>query len=107
MTTELESAWIAAPRLLPAIWSSVRRSSPNKTSVTPKLAGLPIDVREGTILPIAPLTQRTDEIPVGPLTLRVYAGDDCHGDRYQDDGKSFAFRSGQFLRLHVSCAVKA
>jgi len=31
---------------------------------------------------------------------------DCRGNLYQDDGKSFAFRSGQFLRLHFSCEVK-
>ncbi len=80
---------------------------PNKPLlITPKLADLPVYVREGTILPIAPLTQSTEEIPVGPLTLRVYAGDNCHGDLYQDDGKSFAFRSGQFLRLHFSCEIK-
>jgi alpha-glucosidase len=80
---------------------------PNKPLlITPKLADLPVYVREGTILPIAPLTQSTEETPVGPLTLRVYAGDNCHGDLYQDDGKSFAFRSGQFLRLHFSCEMK-
>jgi alpha-glucosidase len=70
------------------------------------LANLPVYVREGAILPIAPLTQSTTEIPRGPLTLRVYAGDNCHGDLYQDDGKSFAFRTGQFLRLHFSCETK-
>jgi alpha-glucosidase len=81
---------------------------PNKPLlITPKLADLPVYVREGTILPVAPLTQSTEETPVGPLTLRVYAGDDCHGDLYQDDGRSFAFRSGQFLRIHFSCAVTA
>jgi alpha-glucosidase len=81
---------------------------PNKPLlITPKLADLPVYVREGTILPVAPLTQSTNQTPVGPLTLRIYAGDDCHGDLYQDDGKSFAFRSGQFLRLHFSCEVKA
>jgi len=56
-------------------------------------------------LPIAPLTQSTEETPVGPLTLRVYTGQDCRGDLYQDDGKSFAFRSGQFLRRQFSCEV--
>jgi alpha-glucosidase len=75
--------------------------------ITPNLADLPVYVREGTILPIAPLTQNTEEMPVGPLTLRIYAGEDCHGDLYQDDGKSFAFRSGQFLRQHFSCEVNA
>jgi alpha-glucosidase len=80
---------------------------PNKPLlITPKLADLPVYVREGTILPIAPLAQSTSETLVGPLTLRVYVGDDCRGDLYQDDGKSFAFRSGQFLRLHFSCETR-
>jgi alpha-glucosidase len=77
---------------------------PNKPLlIIPKLAELPVYVREGNILLIAPLIQSTDETPVGPLTLRVYAGEHCRGDLYQDEGKSFAFRSGQFLRLHFSC----
>jgi alpha-glucosidase len=80
---------------------------PNKPLlIAPKLAELPVYVREGTILPIAPLTQSTNETPVGPLTLRIYVGDSCSGDLYQDDGKSFAFRSGQFLRLHFTCEVR-
>lgn len=80
---------------------------PNKPlMITPKLADLPVYVREGAILPISPLTQSTEEPPVGPLTLRVYAGENCKGDLYEDDGKSFAFRSGQYLRLHFACEVK-
>lgn len=80
---------------------------PNKPLlITPELANLPVYVREGAILPIAPLTQSTEEKPAGPLTLRVYAGQNCQGDIYQDDGKSFAFRSGAFLRVHYSCEEK-
>jgi alpha-glucosidase len=71
--------------------------------ITPTLADLPVYVREGTILPIAPLTQNTEEKPNGPLTLRVYPGDNCHGDLYQDDGKSFDFRNGAYLRIHYTC----
>ncbi len=73
--------------------------------VTPTLADLPVYVREGTILPISPLTQSTEETPTGPLTLRVYAGDNCNGDLYQDDGKTFAFRTGQLFRQHFTCAL--
>jgi alpha-glucosidase len=75
--------------------------------ITPKLGDLPVYVREGTILPISPLTQSTNETPDGPLTLRVYAGDNCHGSLYQDDGKSFAFRTGQYLRMNFTCELKA
>jgi alpha-glucosidase len=81
--------------------------------VTPKLADLPVYVRGGTILPLAPLTQSTAEIPNGPLTLRVYPlapglntpGEACAGEVYTDDGHSFNFRQGDFARIHFTCAV--
>jgi alpha-glucosidase len=82
-------------------------------SVTPKLGQLPVYVRGGSILPIAPVTQSTAEIPSGPLTLRVYplapslkiAGEACEGEVYSDDGHTFAFRQGAFARIYFTCAT--
>jgi alpha-glucosidase len=34
-------------------------------------------------------------------------GDDCHGDLYTDDGKSYDFLKGAYLRLHLTCSVAA
>ncbi len=73
--------------------------------VTPGPADLPIYVRGGTILPVAPLVQSTDEKPSGPLTLRVYPGQDCEGSIYQDDGNTFDFRQGAYLRQHFTCTL--
>jgi alpha-glucosidase len=76
----------------------------------PELASLPVFVRGGAILPIAPLVQSTNEKPQGPLTLRVYRGsqgDDCSGSLYLDDGKTYAFRNGAFLRMQFSCNAEA
>ena len=79
--------------------------------ITPKLDELPVYVRGGSILPIAPLTQSTAESPEGPLTLRVYPlapglntpGETCEGEVYIDDGHTFAFRQGEFARIHFAC----
>lgn len=71
--------------------------------VTPRLDELPVYVREGSILPLAPLVQSTEEKPQGQLTLRVYPGDHCAGAIYQDDGISFAYRNGHFLRVTFTC----
>jgi alpha-glucosidase len=75
--------------------------------VTPSLAELPVFVRAGSILPIAPIVQSTNEKPSGPLTLRVYAGDQCSGELYQDDGKTYAFQQGAYLRMNFNCQVTA
>jgi alpha-glucosidase len=80
---------------------------PLSMQVTPELAKLPVYVRGGSILPIAPLIQSTNETPKGPLTLRVFVGDDCSGQLYQDDGKTYAFQNGEYLRMKFSCKETA
>jgi alpha-glucosidase len=72
-----------------------------------ELATLPVFVRPGAMLPIEPLVQSTDERPVGPLTLRVFPGPNCGGHLYQDDGTSFAYQHGGFLRMSFTCEVSA
>jgi alpha-glucosidase len=82
--------------------------------VTPKLDQLPVYVRGGSILPIAPLTQSTAELPKGPLTLRVFPPaanmnivEPCVGEVYTDDGHTFAYRNGEFARIRFSCSTAA
>ncbi len=68
---------------------------------------LPVFVRAGAIVPEQPLVQSTDEKPQGPLTLRVYpptvTGADCSGSVYLDDGLTYNFRQGEFLRMTATC----
>jgi alpha-glucosidase len=118
----------AAGQPLPPIGTP---TAPKPILITPTLETLPVYVRGGTIIPIQPLVQSTEEKPQGPLTLRVYAPSptpknsvistgggaaaaverpasqslpgDCHGTLYQDDGISFAFRNGAFLRMESTC----
>ena len=74
----------------------------------PELAKVPVYVRGGSILPLQPLTQSTDEVPSGPLTLRVYvptAGETCSGSVYMDDGHSLNYRNGGFFRMAESCTL--
>jgi len=71
----------------------------------PELATLPVFVRPGTILPMAPLVESTSERPQGPLALRVFPGPDCAGDLYQDDGVSFAYKHGEYMRMHFTCSL--
>jgi alpha-glucosidase len=79
--------------------------SPQQVMVHPRLDVLPVYVRGGSILPMQRLVQSTSERPSGPLTLRVYPGSDCRGSLYLDDGVSFDFRKGEFLRMNFTCAI--
>ena len=71
--------------------------------IHPELATLPVFVRPGAILPIAPLVQSTTERSNGPLTLRVFPGPNCAGHLYQDDGATYAYKRGDFLRMRFTC----
>ncbi len=78
---------------------------PLTTTIRPELSKLPVFVRGGAILPIAPLTQSTAESPQGPLTLRLYAGPDCRGSLYLDDGHTYAYTHGDSLRMNFICNI--
>lgn len=76
-------------------------------SVRPRLDSLPVYVREGAIIPMQSLTESTNEVPRGPLVVRVYPGRDCKGSLYQDDGKTMAYQHGEFLRMQFVCEASA
>ena len=74
---------------------------------TPKLDRLRVFVRPGAIIPKQPLVQSTGETPKGALEINVYPGSDCVGSLYLDDGVSFAYQRGGFLRQAIRCDVGA
>ena len=75
--------------------------------IHPGLETLPVYVREGSIIPMQPVVQYTDEIPAGPLELRVYPGTHCAGAIYLDDGHTFDYQQGKYLRQSLTCESDA
>lgn len=75
--------------------------------IHPPLETLPVYVRDGSILPLQPLIQNTDETPSGPLELRVYPGPQCSGSIYLDDGHTLRYQKGEFLRQNFTCQADA
>jgi alpha-glucosidase len=57
------------------------------------LEKMPLFVRAGAIIPLAPVMQYTDERPIDELRLRVYPGEG-EWTLYEDDGHSFEYRTG-------------
>jgi alpha-glucosidase len=85
---------------------------PLAIQVRPELATLPVFVRAGSILPIAPVVQSVYEKPEGPLALHIYANTanpdaPCQGKLYLDDGKSYAYQHGEYLRIKFTCQLTA
>ena len=80
---------------------------PTPSKIHPVLDTLPVYVRGGSILPLQPLVQSTDETPNGPLELRVYPGQSCNGSLYLDDGHTLNYQHGEFLRQTFTCQSDA
>lgn len=66
--------------------------------VTARLDEIPVYVRAGTILPLGPVVQDTDEMPGGPLELQIYPGRDAEFTLVEDDGVSNDYLKGKLLK---------
>ncbi len=67
------------------------------------LETMPLYVRAGAIIPMGPVKQHTAEHTADGdlLTLTVYPGADGVAHVYEDDGKSFDYRTGAWMDLQV------
>lgn len=63
------------------------------------LATMPLYVRAGAVVPMGPVKQYTDEPVDAPLSLTVYPGADGGGSLYEDDGRTLAYRQGDWMRM--------
>jgi alpha-glucosidase len=97
----------SAPALADAITAKPGTKYQEQRKTHPKLDTLPVFVRGGSVIPMEPLIQSTDETPGGPLELRVYPGDHCSGSLYLDDGHTFAYQQGKYLRQALTCESDA
>src|SRR5262249_16180488 len=84
-------------------WTAEKRSASDQIMLHPNIAEVPLYVRAGAIVPMQPVIQHTGEKPNGPLELRVYlpsaqGSASCGGTLYQDDGHTFGYQRGEYLR---------
>ncbi len=79
-------------------WTSKQTTGGKSVTRSVDLATTPLYVRAGAILPISPVRQYTSEPVSGPITLRIYPGADGSFTWYDDDGASYAFENGDYMR---------
>ena len=53
-------------------------------------------------LPVGPVKQHVHQESSEPLTISIYPGVDASFLLYEDDGKSFKYRKGEWMGLHMS-----
>jgi alpha-glucosidase/alpha-D-xyloside xylohydrolase len=63
------------------------------------LETIPLYVRAGAVLPLGPVKQYTAEPVDDPLTIVVYPGADGTASIYEDDGHTFGYQRGEWMRI--------
>jgi alpha-glucosidase len=74
--------------------TNTRLNGGQTITTTAALDQIPLYVREGTILPLGPVIQHTDQLPGGPLELQVYPGQNATFKMVEDDGQSTGYLQG-------------
>jgi alpha-glucosidase/alpha-D-xyloside xylohydrolase len=82
-------------------WTSERIAGGRTVSRRVDLETMPVYVRAGAILPSGPVKQFATEASDTPTTLTVYPGADGQSSLYEDDGVSFAYQQGDFIRTEL------
>ena len=82
-------------------WTEERVAGGREVDRAVDLATMPLHVRAGALLPFGPVKQYTDDAVDGPLSLVVYPGADGAFTLYQDDGRSFNYRRGEWLGIEM------
>src|SRR5262245_51005223 len=83
-------------------WTEEKIEGGREVSKAVDLATMPSYVRAGSIIPMGPVKQYTAEKVDGPLTLVIYPGADATFALYEDDGATFNYRSGEFMRIEMN-----
>jgi alpha-glucosidase (family GH31 glycosyl hydrolase) len=83
-------------------WTESRVDGGREISRDVDLATMPMHVRAGAILPLAPVKEYVEQDSKEPITLVVYPGADGRSSIYEDDGRSFAYRKGEWMGIEMS-----
>jgi alpha-glucosidase (family GH31 glycosyl hydrolase) len=83
-------------------WTGERAEGGQEVVRKVDLETMPLYVRVGAILPIGPVKQYTDEKVDAPLLLKIYPGADGSFLLYEDDGKSFDYRRGDWMGIQMN-----
>jgi alpha-glucosidase (family GH31 glycosyl hydrolase) len=88
-------------------WTGERAEGSRVVRRTVDLETMPLYVRAGAVVPMGPPRQNTQEPADGPLTLVIYSGADGEAQVYEDDGVTFDYERGAFMRLRCRWSEKS
>jgi alpha-glucosidase/alpha-D-xyloside xylohydrolase len=78
-------------------WTGDRIEGGREVTRAVDLETIPLYIRAGAILPLGPVKQYAEERVDQPLSVSIYPGSDGSFLLYEDDGKTFDYRKGEWM----------
>jgi len=82
-------------------WTGERLSGGQMINRDVPIDIMPIYVRGGSIVPLGPKLQHTDQKPANPLELRIYTGTDAFFELYEDEGDNYNYEKGIYATIPI------
>jgi len=60
---------------------------------------MPLFVKAGSIIPLGPAIEYTDQKPADEILIVVFSGADAHFTLYEDDGVSYGYENGKYATI--------
>ncbi|HKO15021.1 MAG TPA: TIM-barrel domain-containing protein [Gemmatimonadaceae bacterium] len=83
-------------------WTEQRVTGGGEIERAVDLATMPLYARAGAVIPLGPVKQYDAERPDAPMMLVVFPGADGRSAWYEDDGESFDYRRGEWMRVDLA-----
>jgi alpha-glucosidase (family GH31 glycosyl hydrolase) len=80
-------------------WTEEKIAGGREIDKAVDLSITPLYVRAGAVIPVGPIKQYTAEPTTEPTTLVIYPGANGTSFLYEDDGKSFDYRKGEYMKI--------
>ena len=71
------------------------------------LETMPLHVRAGAIVPMGPVKEWVEQSVDGPLSLTIYPGANGAYTLYEDDGRTFNYRRGEWMGVDMTWSDRA
>ncbi|RKP49943.1 DUF5110 domain-containing protein [Cohnella endophytica] len=82
-------------------WTGARLEGGMVIEAEAPLDILPLFVRAGSIVPMSPVVQSTDELGSQPYEIRIYPGRDGKFKLYEDEGDNYNYEKGEFASIEM------
>ena len=83
-------------------WTGEPSAAGQKVDAAAPIETLPLFIRPGSIIPMGPFLQYSNEKPADPIELRVYRGANGSFTLYEDENDNYNYEKGAYATIPLS-----